>query len=324
MKFVKNIGRGGFGVVDEVQNDDGTHLARKTFSINQPYEIDHDFEMHIRERFSREISIQSSFTNPNIVPVIDSDLNAEPPYFLMPLADSSLDRDIKADKSLGGNFLQAISDIISGLEEMHSLKYYHRDLKPQNVLRFSERNTSSDESRYYAVSDFGLVALKSTQVSNFTPTGMRMGSDYYTAPEIVADLRNASARSDIFSLGCILHDFVGLRERVPCNEIREDGPYGGILLNCTRRDRSRRFDSVSAVRDALLAVGHHPPASLTSGANEVVVLLDSEPPLTASEWKSIVDFLNRVQLENRSASLPKPIGGRRSDQKSTGLELDAV
>jgi eukaryotic-like serine/threonine-protein kinase len=77
MKFVKNIGRGGFGVVDEVQNDDGTHLARKTFSINQPYEIDHDFEMHIRERFSREISIQSSFTNPNIVPVIDSDLNAD-------------------------------------------------------------------------------------------------------------------------------------------------------------------------------------------------------------------------------------------------------
>src|SRR3954454_13972929 len=113
-------------------------------------------------------------------------------------------------------------------------------------------------------------------------------------------------------------------ERVPCNEIREDGPYGGILLNCTRRDRSRRFDSVSAVRDALLAVGHHPPASLISGANEVGVLLDSEPALTASEWKSIVDFLNRVQLENRSASLPKPIGGRRSDQKYTGLELVAV
>jgi hypothetical protein len=34
--------------------------------------------------------------------------------------------------------------------------------------------------------------------------------------------------------------------------------------------------------------------------------------------------LNRVQFETRSASLPKPPGGRRSDPKSTGFELDAV
>ena len=37
-----------------------------------------------------------------------------------------------------------------------------------------------------------------------------------------------------------------------------------------------------------------------------------------------VAVLNRVQLETRSASLPKPPGGRRSDPKSTDLELDAV
>jgi hypothetical protein len=35
-------------------------------------------------------------------------------------------------------------------------------------------------------------------------------------------------------------------------------------------------------------------------------------------------LLNRVQLETCSASLSKPPGGRRSDPKSTGLELDAV
>jgi hypothetical protein len=36
------------------------------------------------------------------------------------------------------------------------------------------------------------------------------------------------------------------------------------------------------------------------------------------------DPLNRVQFETRSASLPKPLRGRRSDPKSMGLELDAV
>jgi len=34
--------------------------------------------------------------------------------------------------------------------------------------------------------------------------------------------------------------------------------------------------------------------------------------------------LNRVQFETRSASLPKPPGGRRSDTKSMGFKLDAV
>jgi hypothetical protein len=36
------------------------------------------------------------------------------------------------------------------------------------------------------------------------------------------------------------------------------------------------------------------------------------------------DLLNRVQFETRSASLPKPPGGRRSEPKSMGLKLDAV
>ena len=39
---------------------------------------------------------------------------------------------------------------------------------------------------------------------------------------------------------------------------------------------------------------------------------------------ALPSMLNRVQLENRSASLPKPLARRRSDPKSTGLELDAV
>ena len=45
---------------------------------------------------------------------------------------------------------------------------------------------------------------------------------------------------------------------------------------------------------------------------------------TPSEKKARPINLNRVQLETRSANFPKPLGGRRSDPKSMGLELDAV
>ena len=39
---------------------------------------------------------------------------------------------------------------------------------------------------------------------------------------------------------------------------------------------------------------------------------------------ALPSMLNPVQLETRSVSLPKLPGGRRSDSKSMGLELDAV
>lgn len=52
-KVVRQIGRGGFGVVEEVQSDDGLQLARKTFSPNEgipksSYEI---FVKNLVERF---------------------------------------------------------------------------------------------------------------------------------------------------------------------------------------------------------------------------------------------------------------------------------
>lgn len=85
-------------------------------------------------------------------------------------------------------------DILAGLETIHNLSIYHRDLKPSNILRFGEN---------YAISDFGLVSLDKSQISVLTQTGMRMGSDKYTAPEITNELKYASRASDIYSAGCI-------------------------------------------------------------------------------------------------------------------------
>ena len=167
--------------------------------------------------------------HPNIVPILGGDLDSDPPFFLMPVATTSLDKELSDDRSLGGNFKAVLMDIIAGLEEMHSVQMCHRDLKPQNVLKFKR-----DGGVYYAISDFGFVSLKDSTLSKLTTTGMVKGSDYYSAPEIVADLRKGNAASDVFSLGCILHDMVGTDERVPGREIREDGEFGWLLRACTR------------------------------------------------------------------------------------------
>ncbi|EMV0254206.1 TPA: serine/threonine-protein kinase [Vibrio cholerae] len=287
MEFVRHIGKGGFGTVDLVKDVNGSYWARKTFSINQPVPLSPELESNVKKRFIREANIQSNINHHNIVRVVAAQLDHNPPYFFMPYAQSSLSDDLSADRTLNGRYLEAIMDILAGLEELHSLGIYHRDLKPQNVLRFG-----ADEYRDYAIGDFGLMSIKDTQLSVLTTTGMRMGSDMYTAPEITADLKKASARSDIYSVGCILHDFVGTGDRIPCNEIDDDhSQYADIIRICTRRDPNRRFSSVSDLREALLSVDTIPAVPTSATVAKFVEMLASETRLDRMFWEGLVTFV---------------------------------
>ena len=289
LTLIENIGPGGFGVVDKVQDEKGNIYARKTFQINNP-NFPASLVDNARQRFVREAKYQKAILHKNIVPVLFENLKTNPPFYLMPLAVSTLFSDLEKERTLSGKFMNAIMDIIAGLEELHSMKIYHRDLKPANVLRF--KGSNGDKKDFYAIGDFGLMAISQTNISTLTQTGMRMGSDHYTAPEIVKELKNASAQSDIYSLGCILHDFVGTDDRIPCNEIKENGDFAAILLSCTRKDPSRRFKSVTALRDALLSLGDVKIQPNTDkGAKIFNVLTKVETELSEDDWKNIIAFI---------------------------------
>lgn len=289
---LKEIGKGGFGVVHEVIDDDGNHYARKTYCVTQSFANTAQTDALFLPRFLREAKLQSGIEHKNIVPILKKNLEARPPSFIMPLAESTLEKDLHVDKTLGGNFLAAIMDIIAALEEIHPLRIYHRDLKPGNVLRFPDAN--DPRGHYFAISDFGLVAIKQTQVSVLTQLGMKMTSDFYTAPEITTDLSKASPQSDIYSIGCILHDMVGINSRVPCNEINEKGLFSAILLNCTRRDPARRFKSVSVLRDVLLEIATQQTPMTTVAGNDLINILASKDDLSATQWIQLVDAIDHA------------------------------
>jgi len=118
MTTIRTIDRGGFGVVDEVEDSDGRRLARKSFSPRQGDPLE---EEKLRKRFIREVSVQSRIVHPNIMPIVDYDLGVATPSFTMPLASCSFAEQIGKDRANGQVAPAPWQDILSGVEELHRL-----------------------------------------------------------------------------------------------------------------------------------------------------------------------------------------------------------
>ena len=168
-RIKREIGRGGFGIVELGRADNGCDYALKKLNIEafSPSEIP-----VLTKRFKREVRYQNQINHPNVVEVIDYSLNEEPPWFVMPLAIGSLKDDIEFDRTLGANLKKSLFDILSGLEAIHNRGFYHRDLKPANVLKFK-----TDEGDItYKVSDFGMTTPGAGQTTTLTGSNMAGGT----------------------------------------------------------------------------------------------------------------------------------------------------
>ena len=292
--FVKERGKGGFGVVDEVRHDDGRFFARKTLQV--PPHLD---PTQVKPRFEREAKYQRAIQHNHVVPIYDFDLSANPPWFIMPLAECSLFDEMMADRHLGGEPQTILFHILAGLEEIHRLGYCHRDLKPHNVLRFNAQGGVA----LYALSDFGLMAVGEDASSTLTPSGIGGGTPAYQAPECALNFKRATARSDIYSFGALLHDiFAPNPKRLPHEELTAPGAIGPVIEKCTKRNAYRRYEDVQQLRDALFdALSEYQFSFQSDEEQKVVELLTNEAVLpNTDQWDAIFDFLDSTLDTDRA------------------------
>lgn len=292
LTFQKKIGYGGFSVVDLVTDEHQNPYARKTYMFNQIGVFTQNFMDKCKQRFIREAEFLEEMGHPNIVKILHKNLDHDPPYYLMPVAESVLADDLRTDNTLGGQRISAMMDIIAAIEELHSVSKFHRDLKPGNVLKF--RNEKGEP--YYAVSDYGLMRDNLAKNTVLTTVETQKGSDDYTAPELSNDIRNASAQSDIYSLGCILHDMFGIDPRTPFTEINENSDYGPVFRGCTKINEEARFDNVSDLRDEIMSI-YESQGAEKSSSEEINYILEKNE-LTEQEAKFLAKYIDDTRNED--------------------------
>ncbi|MFP1030403.1 hypothetical protein ACLD0Q_08110 [Acinetobacter baumannii] len=84
--IIDYLGEGGFAKVYLVQFQNGFTAAKKIFHPNQEQPLSEEYINHIKSRFRREVLILSSISHPNVVSVLRSEVDLEPPSYLMPVA----------------------------------------------------------------------------------------------------------------------------------------------------------------------------------------------------------------------------------------------
>jgi eukaryotic-like serine/threonine-protein kinase len=169
------------------------HVAVKVLS--PPYAQDPLFV----ERFRREARSAAKLSHPNIVAVFDSGSDADQPYLVMEyVAGQSLAQLLASQGRLAPRRAAELAiEVCKALAAAHAQGLVHRDVKPANVL-------VAEDGRVQ-VTDFGIV--KAAAATTLTGTGTVLGTAAYLSPE-QAQGGPVDARSDIYSLGCVLYELL--------------------------------------------------------------------------------------------------------------------
>lgn len=289
---IKVLGKGGFGVVEEVEDSRGRRLARKKFSPDPRFSNSEEDLDKLRKRFRREVMTQGELGGREIMPVLDSDLNSSEPWFIMPLADRTYEEQISIDKQSGKIEIDAIADILNGLDYLHSYGFVHRDLNPKNILL---------HEGHWKLSDLGSVLPPTGQTVTLTEDTV-IFTERYCSPEQRGNFHKAKPPTDIYAFGCLLHDIFGSSIRTPYSKHTAEGNIGVIIGKCTEPDPNRR-PNIKVLRqiviDELVELGGKCQVA-DPQSEEWLKKLNRIEEWTDSEYEEFVRFFSDLDTSERT------------------------
>lgn len=228
---IDQLGRGSYGTVFQVVDRESLQRFALKVTIAAPDAM---------LRAGREVEAVASLAHENILPAIDYE--ALGAWFILPLADGPLGQMRAWGRAGPGTALEIAISVGRALEHAHGLGFLHRDLHVDNILRCDGK---------WMVGDWGLaVGPRSDPLTRTRSVG---GTETWTAPEQLASLRSADARSDLFSLGRIVQWLVtgALPDISRAASLPVGEPLAAFVNACTQLSPDARPATVRAAMDLL-------------------------------------------------------------------------
>ena len=275
------LGRGGMGVVYAAEEiDSGRRVALKVLAerIVDPRQ---------RERFAREGRLAASIDHPHCVFVFGADEVEGVPFIAMELMQGTLAGRLAASGALPpAAAVDAVLQLIAGLEAAARVGVLHRDVKPSNCF--------VDADGAIKIGDFGISrSLRATDETTRASRGLISATPMYASPE---QLRGdaVDVRSNIYSLGATLYELVTGRRPFDADDLMTllmrvasempAAPHvadptipkglSDVILRCLAKRPEQRFASHEALATALVPYGSAAPTPATLGRRLLAGAID--------------------------------------------------
>ncbi len=287
------LGHGGMGRVFQVRHltldrDDAIKVILPTFAADPD----------LRRRFLREAKAAAKLKHTNIVTVYHAEEFNGTLYLAMELLQGEgLQERLNRTGALPLDQIVSISNgIAAGLAAAHNAGYVHRDIKPSNI--WLETGTPEQTK----LLDFGL-ARKEEGDSHLTQAGNECGTRTYMAPERLSGVP-ADAKSDLFSLGCVMYYMASGR---PPYHDRPPNPAPPSLMSFNNRLPNALVELIERLMD-------NEPDRRPDSARQVLSSLGSIAADINGNGAAVADFTGLRQATQEKTTtaafaLPSADGG---------------
>lgn len=264
-EIITSVAGGGMGTVYKAKH----MLMKRMVAIKtmQPYLVASGASL---KRFQQEAQALSSLNHPHILSVYDFFVGDDGlPYLVMDYLEGTNLAEVVAKEGPmeWQRAAKIFSDTCAALGHAHSHGIIHRDVKPANIMLVDFEGMAD----FVKVIDFGIAkvtAIEGEAIAALTATGDTFGSPQFMSPE-QCRAKPLDARSDIYSLGCVLYycvtgkaPFTG-GDSMECMlkhlsdlpgpfdpELRIPAQFEEIVFRCLSKDPDGRWSSMAELRDA--------------------------------------------------------------------------
>ena len=343
-EIVRKLGEGSYGIVYEAE-----HIKLKRRVALKRLRPEMRGRSDVVERLFREAEVCAKLSHPNIVAVHDTGEDQQGPFIVFELlvGETLADRGLRQGTLPPLEVLNIVSDALLGLAAAHAQGVVHRDIKPANLFLCAQ----ATGVELVKLLDFGVSKQPNRKsLTGLTRPGEVVGSLAFMSREQMHQ-KDIDGRADLYSLGVCMYLMVAGKKPFDAATVQDllfqlnqppvplarhvpslPTAFCEVVHRALERDRTKRYDSALAMRDAVLAARQSllSPVAVDATATTLIVTpahprgVGAPPTVEATSTTVLPGLAQMASAAEGSSSHASPADNATTASIAAKLTLEPV